>query len=52
MMPHTLWVNQTKICNLDKKGNERGRSAERKRKEKKKQREARERKMRDKMEER
>jgi hypothetical protein len=42
-MPHTLWVNQTKICSLDKEG---------KRKEKKKQREARDRKMKDKKEER
>jgi hypothetical protein len=25
MMPHTLWVNQTKICNLEKGGDERGR---------------------------
>ncbi len=36
MMPHTaLWVNQTKICILDKEGNERERNEERKMQEKK-----------------
>ncbi len=43
MMPHTaLWVNQTKICNLGKGGNERGRNAEKKRKENGKGRKGRE----------